>query len=842
LPHAQDSLPEVEFLLGNVGRMWAAGVTVDWAAMRGQARPRRIALPSYPFERQRYWPAYTPRAHAEAAAAPAAIGYARPALAVEFEMPCGQRELEIAALWQSLLGVDRLGRHDNFFELGGHSLLIAQMVAPLRERHRIELPLRVLFKKPTVAGFADAIDELLAGGQDIGGVGASEIQLPDDIVALAEPGSEASRSPQDPRVFLLTGATGFLGAFLLEELLARSDARVLCLVRARDAAQGLQRLRDNLADHRIAIADLESRVEMIPGDLAAPRLGLDDQVFAWLASEVDAIYHAGAQVNFVYPYEALKASNVGGTIEILRLATTTRAKPLHFMSTTGVFAAKQYAEQQVEEDDPIRYFDAMNTGYVESKWVAERIVHLARQRDIPVAIYRPAAVSGHQRTGASNRADYLLAMMQGCIALAAAPDVDISTYIAPVDFVASAIVALSQRADSIGQAFHLISAQPISLRTVFRNLRDLGYPIEMMSFADWRQQLIAATAIDRGHVLAGFLHMLHGGDHPPPPRLGRAATVARLTEIGHDIPLVDDAMLMHACRTLIKTGYLPPPPAAPVIVAAATAHPVWLSERLAEGIAPMNVSSTTASSSFLNRDWPWGFRLGLFDLFLPINYDQSLQRAFEGLHLTPGQRLIDVGSGSGRLVVHAARWLTGGGQLTCVDIDAGGLAYSRSRAEALGIAGRVNHVQRDVRSLSGAELPAFDAAISHFSVYCLPTDTDRRRAIVEIASVLRPGGRLVLCVPSERYQAHRLMDEARRIEQTRTDAPRWMRTLRSRIAYPVTEIAIGRLQKAMEQGRFHRYSAAEVESHLRSAGFTKIEIQPTYADCGYVATAERVAA
>lgn len=255
----------------------------------------------------------------------------------------------------------------------------------------------------------------------------------------------------------------------------------------------------------------------------------------------------------------------------------------------------------------------------------------------------------------------------------------------------------------------------------------------------------------------------------------------------------------------------------------------------------MNLSSATASK-LLNRDWPWGFRLGLFDLFLPINYDQSLQRAFEGLHLTPGQRLIDVGSGSGRLVVHAARWLTGGGQLTCVDIDAGGLAYSKNRALALGVAERVSHLQRDVCSLSGAELPAFDAAISHFSVYCLPTDTDRRRAIVEIAAVLRPGGRLVLSVPSESYQAHRLINDARRIEQSRTDAPLWMRTLRSRVAYPITEIATGRLQKAMEQGRFHRYSVAEVESHLRAAGFTKIEIQPAYADCGYVATAERLVA
>ena len=73
-------------------------------------------------------------------------------------------EEEVAALWRDLLALDRVGRHDNFFELGGHSLLAARVVAALHERFGVEVPLRTLFEKPTVAGVAEAVEEALRVG------------------------------------------------------------------------------------------------------------------------------------------------------------------------------------------------------------------------------------------------------------------------------------------------------------------------------------------------------------------------------------------------------------------------------------------------------------------------------------------------------------------------------------------------------------------------------------------------------------------------------------------------------------------------------------------------------
>jgi acyl carrier protein len=63
----------------------------------------------------------------------------------------------VAAIWQDILGVERVGIHDNFFELGGHSLLATQFISRVRQEFQVDLRLGVLFESPTVADWASAI-------------------------------------------------------------------------------------------------------------------------------------------------------------------------------------------------------------------------------------------------------------------------------------------------------------------------------------------------------------------------------------------------------------------------------------------------------------------------------------------------------------------------------------------------------------------------------------------------------------------------------------------------------------------------------------------------------------
>ena len=145
-------------LLAALARMWLAGVPVDWGAYDAGERRRRLSLPAYPFERQRYW-AGRPAAEAEAEGGAAA--YERPDGLRPYVAPEGPLQSRVAAIWGDALGIDRVSAADEFFELGGNSLVAVQVLARLQEVFGVDLPPRFLAGHANVAGVAARIGELL---------------------------------------------------------------------------------------------------------------------------------------------------------------------------------------------------------------------------------------------------------------------------------------------------------------------------------------------------------------------------------------------------------------------------------------------------------------------------------------------------------------------------------------------------------------------------------------------------------------------------------------------------------------------------------------------------------
>ncbi|HEX2078088.1 MAG TPA: amino acid adenylation domain-containing protein [Longimicrobium sp.] len=176
LPHPRDDAADTRALADAVGRLWSAGVPVDWAAY-GQGRGgRRIPLPTYPFERRRYYleaprgatagvalplPAADPAPSSDDTALPAASG--RSHLRTAYVAPSNRLEESIAAVWAEMLGLERVGVEDDFFEVGGHSLLGTRVIARLRMHYGVEIGVDAIFRAPTVAALAREVgDALLA--------------------------------------------------------------------------------------------------------------------------------------------------------------------------------------------------------------------------------------------------------------------------------------------------------------------------------------------------------------------------------------------------------------------------------------------------------------------------------------------------------------------------------------------------------------------------------------------------------------------------------------------------------------------------------------------------------
>lgn len=317
------------------------------------------------------------------------------------------------------------------------------------------------------------------------------VALPDD---LRDPPHGAIADP--PRRILLTGATGYLGAYLLAALLARSDATIVCLVRAATAAAGLARLKENLARYELD-GDL-ARVEVIIGSVDQPRLGLDQETWMTLAAEIDVIVDAAASVNFIRPLDHLLPTNVGGPINLLRLAAEVRPKALHLSSSYSVFNASAYDDAAFVGEDPLIGDGAgFRGGYPASKWIAERIGDLARARGWNVTIHRLGYLWGDTRTGRSKADDPVTLNVRACIAMGMAQDINFLMHITPVDFSAAAMAQIAVAPMKANRHYHTVTETPISWPGLVQGICDNGHAIEMVPFSTWQKGLLGLLGAHR---------------------------------------------------------------------------------------------------------------------------------------------------------------------------------------------------------------------------------------------------------------------------------------------------------------------------------------------------------
>lgn len=356
--------------------------------------------------------------------------------------------------------------------------------------------------------------------------------------------------PDQVRQVLLTGATGFLGAFLLAELLRRGK-QVCCLVRPGTGQTAAERLSAHLQRLGISATGQAGALRVLTGDLSQPQLGLSAADYAGLAAQIDVIYHAASYVNFVRSYDDLRASNVLGVRELLRLSAAQRGKPLHLVSTLALFFQSEGAPAEarpraVSERDVPELPAGQTSGYLQSKWVAEELVRAAQERGLPATIYRTGRIAGHSQTGATaNLHDLLNLIIAACSRLQVYPDWDIELNLAPVDYICQALIELSVNVKFTGKALHLFNQTPIAFGNLMRIIARNRYPLTLVSDLQFRQLVgdAARNSLAAGGLFSKLGILLRTKNHLFTPRPDYLTPDSQpfLREQGIVCPPIEDA-------------------------------------------------------------------------------------------------------------------------------------------------------------------------------------------------------------------------------------------------------------------------------------------------------------
>ena len=443
--------------------------------------------------------------------------------------PSTSLQLDLVNLFQDNLSITPIGINDNLFDLGATSISVAKLSIKISKLFCVNISSQIIYQYPTINQICNYINSL--SKYNI----SSNIVYENNVVGKnfnkkLQNDIDNYSFDKDPilqcdelKIFkndilpfekqdnvLITGATGFLGAYLVNDLLKNKE-KIYCLVRCKHEEIGLKRIRENMEKYKLWKFDYQDRLIIVPGDLQLEFFGLSIENYNILCKTIDVIYHNAAMVNYITNYNSHRLTNVIGTFNIIKLAISIKLKKINFVSTIAVFGPYFY----FTGSDLINEHTCLDTsitalkydmGYSQSKWVAEKLLLSFSSLGLPLSIFRPGFIMGDSITGSSNTDDFMHSLIKGCIHSNSYPLLySQRKEFVPVDYVSSVISFISSSSSSSSLCFHIVppSSSP-DLISTFNSISLLGYNLSALDYSSWVNSLISSSSPSLSPFLSLF--------------------------------------------------------------------------------------------------------------------------------------------------------------------------------------------------------------------------------------------------------------------------------------------------------------------------------------------------
>ena len=407
----------------------------------------------------------------------------------EYLPPVTEPEKIVASVWQDVLQIESIGIKDDFFKLGGNSLKVIRSVSQLQLKD-FKVEIDDFFKFRTIEELAKNIkrqekdfrsklkerkqkiidsvtpkytkEELNAVKSDYD---AKNTEFLKKNLTLSKPIKNV----------LVSGTTGYLGCYILHELISTTDKFIYCIVRGHDSKSAVDRQYSKLKFYfgDDYLDKLEGRIKIFKGDLSIDKLGLADSEYLELEDKVESIIHSAANVSHYGEYEVFYKANVQPAVNLIELAKVGLKKDIHFISTRGTMQIgtipgkdhKIYTElDNIEEGQTAR------SVYIRSKLEGERVVLKAREFGLNTNIYRvgnlifSSKTKKHQENINDNG---FYQTIKAFLNIGCVPDIVVEEEMSHIDYTAGAICRLFDKQELQNQIFHVYSPHISSLNKIF---------------------------------------------------------------------------------------------------------------------------------------------------------------------------------------------------------------------------------------------------------------------------------------------------------------------------------------------------------------------------------------